>query len=312
MAVKTLCLIGVGPTAELHVRAIQRIAGLRVRSCASRSLDKAAAFAARFRIETPRTIDDALARPDADAYWIVAPAGEMLNVALRIAETGLPAFFEKPVGLNLPETLRAADLFQSPNMVGLNRRFYEVINAGKMLIDEQGGARFVEIDMPEDVRSLAGHHPDSVLRQWAFANSIHLIDLFRFFAGDADRVTSANIVRSVWDRSYASLIEFRSGATGTYHAQWYAPGRWRVAVHADSLSVVYAPIEQATVFRAGQAPKSLLPQGPDSELKAGFHGQAQAFHALLASGSLPEHAADLRDYSESVRLVDDLTRERKT
>lgn len=310
MSAKTICLIGVGSTAELHARAIQRVAGLRIRSCASRNLDKAAAFAARFGIETPRTIDDALARPDADALWVVVPAGEMLNLALRAADSGIPAFFEKPVGLVPRETLLAVERFRAPNMVGLNRRFYEIIRTGKKLIDERGGARFIEVHMPEDIRPLVGRHPDLVLKEWAFVNSVHLIDLFRFFAGNADSVTSANRVRSDWDRSYASLIKFRSGATGIYHAQWYAPGRWRVAVHADSLSIVYAPIEQATVFHSGQAPEILAPQGPDLELKAGFHGQAEAFCALLEKGSLPEGAADLRDYSESVRLVADVTQTR--
>jgi predicted dehydrogenase len=193
-------------------------------------------------------------------------------------------------------------------MVGLNRRFYEVIQHGLELVRNAGGARAVEVHMPEDVGPDAPPNASSIQRQWQFANSIHLIDLFRVFAGEPASVTSMNLVRGVADRSFASLIGFESGACGVYNAQWYAPGRWRLTVYAQDMCLLYEPIETLTVIRRPRASEVVMPHGPDARVKPGLAGQALAFRTLVASGSLPEHAADLADYEKSVALVDALTR----
>jgi predicted dehydrogenase len=216
-------------------------------------------------------------------------------------------FLETPVGLDPAETERVRDAVRVPHMVGLNRRFYEVIGRGRDLVRERGGVRAIEVHVPEDPGRAPAKHSAATLRQWPFANSIHLIDLFRLFAGEPAAVTTSNVVRGGGDRSYNGLVRFESDARGVFHSQWYAPGGWRVALYADDLSIVYQPIERAQVLRRGQRAETLAPMGADARYKAGLHGQAAAFARLLRDGRLPEGAADLADYARSVALVQSLT-----
>lgn len=300
-------MIGVGPMAAHHAAAIAAAPGVRLAACASRDLARAEAFAAQHG-GAPRRIDDLLAKPDVDALWVVAPADRMAEVALRAAETGLPLFLEKPVGLDPAETAEVAARVAVPNMVGLNRRFYEVLRAGRDRIEAAGGLRFIEVHMPEDIAPLAARYQGKALHNWQFGNSVHLLDLFRFFGGEPARVQADTQIRSWSDRSYLATLAFEGGARGLYSAQWYAPGPWRVVLHAEGVSVDFAPIERGVVLSApGRRREELLPTGPDSTLKAGLTGQAEAFGRLVATGVLPEGAADLADYLKSVLLVAALT-----
>jgi len=294
--------------AGLHVRAIGEVEGLKVASCMSRSLERAQAFAARHGIERPRTLEDFRRDPGVDALWVVAPADAMADAAIQLSGLGLPMFLEKPVGLDPGETRRARERIAVPNMVGLNRRFYEVVQHGVELAQAAGGVRAIEVHMPEDVGPDAPANAPAIQAQWQFANSVHLVDLFRLFGGEVAEISSMNAVRSQADRSFASLLRFEGGATGIYNAQWFAPGPWRVTVYADDLCLIYQPIEQLTVVRRPRLTEVVTPRGADTRAKPGLAGQAAAFRDLVRTGRLPPAAVDLADYERSVALVDALTR----
>lgn len=302
-----IAMIGCGVTAAHHAAALQRCPDVTVVACASRNREKAEAFAQRFGIARAGTVDEILDTPDADALWVVVPIAAMAETVTAAAKTGLPLFMEKPVGLTSAETALVRDRVHVPHMVGLNRRFYEVVQQTKALAQQHGGARFVEVHMPEDVARLTPYHPEDVLRHWQVANSVHLIDLFRYFAGNVSSVQSNNDVHGLADRGYSALLSFQGGARGVYNAQWYAPGGWRVCVYAKDMCVVLQPIEKPVVHIRGQDPRPLVPQGPDVELKAGFYGQVQAFVDLVKGRGRAEAMADLGDYLQSVQLVERLT-----
>lgn len=304
----SIALIGIGPMAANHAQALATIPELKIVSCASRSLERAQRFAGEHGIPRARLIDDVLARPEADAVWVVAPAVAMAQTALHLNPFGIPLFLEKPVGLDLEESTAVRDALTVPHMVGLNRRFYEVIGLGRRMIEQAGGLRAMEIHMPEDVYSLPDEtYPARLKRQWQFANSVHMIDLFRVMGGEAAAVHRFNDVRDAADRGFISVVDFQRGGRGVFNAQWYAPGRWRMALYADGLSLVYQPVEQVIVMRRGEAMQTIGPAGPDGTLKAGLHGQALAFLHLLSTGTLHPEAADMTEYLRSCTLVDQIT-----
>lgn len=300
-------MIGVGPMAALHAHVLTEMPGIRVAWCASRDAAKAQAFADRFGIPRARVIDDIDAAPQADALWIVAPCHIMAPLTERFAHLGLPLFLEKPVGLSLEETRKITTLVASPNMVGLNRRFYEVVRHARDILAQAGGARAVEVHMPEDLSRPTPTHAAITRQQWQFANSVHLVDLFRVFGGEVMSVQTDNVVISEVDRSFNGLVRFASGGRGIYNAQWFAPGGWRVAAYADGVTVVLQPIEQVSILRRGHPPEIVTASEHDTRFKPGLWGQADAFASLVRTGTLPPEAADLSDYARSVALVHDLT-----
>lgn len=304
---KRIAMIGVGPMASLHVKAIQQIKELKITHCTSRSQEKAEKFANEHGIDNPQTLDDFKNNPDVDALWVVAPADKMSELALELNKLGKPMFLEKPVGLSVEETRNVAQQLTVPNMIGLNRRFYEIIQRSKKIIDQAGGARAIEVHMPENIRLVPDKQSQYSKEQWQFANSVHLLDLFRFFGGEVKNITSQNTVKNIWNRSYNALLEFVNGANGIYNAQWYAPAGWRVTVYAEDVSVTLAPIEKATVMRQGEKPYTIDAQKLDREFKPGLCGQAECFLSLLETGEKPQDMADIHDYLKSVELVDQLT-----
>jgi predicted dehydrogenase len=301
-----IAVLGTGPMAAQHVQALRNVSGLEITTSVSRDARKAQAFAQVHAI--PAAVDYArfLQSADADAVWVVVPADVAHNVAIELAGTRLPLFLEKPIGMSLAQTRTARDKVDVPHMVGVNRRFYEVLRKGKQLIKEAGGLTGIEIHMPENIKPLEQRYSRYVLERWAFGNSIHLVDLYRFFAGEPTAVHAVRRKRTWWDRSVVATLEFDCGALGVFHAHWGAPGAWRVAVTADELQIVFQPIERGMVLKRGQEAEPLMPLGADSTVKAGLTGQAEAFRDLLATGTLPEGAVDLADYEHSAALVAEL------
>lgn len=304
---KQIGLIGVGPMAALHAAALAQVEGLKIAYCTSRSQDKADAFAAAHGIPRGRTLDSVMAAPDADALWLVAPWEVMGPAALELGTLGLPLFLEKPVGMTLEESEAVRDRLTVPHMVGLNRRYYEIIRHGVDLVAAAGGARAVEVHMPEDVSRINTSQSARAPELWPFLNSVHLIDLFRVFAGEPEAIHAFNRGTTPAERSFMGVIDFAGGARGLYNSQWYAPGGWRVAVYAQDLTLVYQPIEQLQVLRRGVPPEIIGPLGADAVCKAGLVGQARAFEHLLRQGALPAGAADMTEYCKSVALVAALT-----
>lgn len=298
-----IALFGVGPMAAQHARAIRAVPGLDLAVSVSRDPAKAKVFAAEHAIAASRGLEDFLSAPEADGLYVVAPADVMRDLAIRLSRLGLPLMLEKPVGLSLEETRAARDAIQVPHMVGLNRRFYEIMQRGKALIEQRGGVTGIEIHMPEYIKPLETRYGRHVLESWMFGNSVHLVDLFRYFAGEPAEIDAARRQRSWHDISVVASLTFASNALGVFHAHWGTPGGWRVSVCAEDVQIVFQPVERALVWERGRQPAEWLPEGPDKELKAGLYGQAEAFGQLIRTGQIAAPAADLSDYLRSVELV---------
>ncbi len=302
-----VALIGVGPMAAKHAAAIASTPGIRLVSCASRDIRRAEAFASQHEVARPRLIKEVFEAPQADALWIVAPATVMADAATHFSSCELPMFLEKPVGLCPEEVAHTASLISVPHMIGLNRRYYEILQRARTIISDAGGLRAIEVHLPERPANLPSTTVSRLRDRWAFANSIHMIDLFRFFAGEPEAVHSEITNPSSMERGCAASLRFANGAIGVFHSHWYAPGGWRLALYAENLSLVFQPIEQGIIARYDQQPAPLLPTGRDLVLKPGLAGQAAAFRDLVRDGNKDEHAVDLRDYCKSVSLTQALT-----
>ena len=94
-------------------------------------------------------LDDFLSHPDLDAVYIATPPGAHKEVALRVAEAGLPCYIEKPVGRCAAETVdivAAFDKRKIPLFTAYVSRAYERTQAmRRLLIDGVIGDRVTSI-----------------------------------------------------------------------------------------------------------------------------------------------------------------------
>ena len=94
-------------------------------------------------------LDEFLSHPNLDAVYIATPPGAHKEVALRVAEAGLPCYIEKPVGRCAAETVdivAAFDKRKIPLFTAYVSRAYERTQAiRQLLVDGVIGDRVTSI-----------------------------------------------------------------------------------------------------------------------------------------------------------------------
>jgi predicted dehydrogenase len=225
-------IIGLGMIADFHAQAIARITGARLVGIATRSADKAAAFAAKHQVPFPTTDIAALvARPDIQVVCITTPSGAHLAPALAAIRAGKHVVIEKPIEIDPARTdeilaaaekagVRIAPIFQGRFGDGA-RTVKAAIDAGRL------GRLVLASNYVKWHRTAQYYTPPRGLRAndggGAVINqAIHGLDLLLWFVGLPAEVFAWTTRRvhtgiEVEDTACAAL-KFAGGALGAFEA----------------------------------------------------------------------------------------------
>ena len=296
--------------AREHVRAFGDIANVELAGIVSRTVARAADLAREFSIvRTYDAIADMIEAARPDILVVAVPEPSTVAVMRECVGKAAAILVEKPVGIDLSDCRAVAALAQSadtPVFVGLNRRSYGSTRAALQSLAPADGSRFIEIHDQEDIGAArkAGR-PEEVIRNWMFANSIHMIDFFRVF-GRGD-VTSVNFVQPWRGEAPAHVVihlTFSSGDAGLYHAVWNMPGPWSCVVTTAARRVEMRPVESSRMQLAGSREVTELPADPrDAAFKPGFRLQAEEVAAFARNGTAPHHVPDIAEALVTTELV---------
>lgn len=167
----------------------------------------------------------------------------------RLLNTDMALLLEKPLGLDLSQAKHFVAMSENrnkPAFVAMNRRYYSSTQLLLEQLEDCSGSRFVQISDQQSYEYPASRgYSDYVLRRWAFANSIHLIDLGCFLV----RGRATEVISSGWDSSLlrpsmlSARINFDSGDCVSYTALWNQPGPWSVSVTTDNKHWQLRPLE---------------------------------------------------------------------
>jgi predicted dehydrogenase len=213
---------------------------------------------------------------------------------------------EKPLVLQ-PDAARrlleTARQYDAEVYVGYNRRMYASVQRAAEIIQEDGGVSSMTMDFTEAIFRLGpSNYADSVLRRWGIANSTHVIDTAMYLGGDIETVDATQEGNAVeWHP--AGSIFYGSGKTVddvpfSYHANWGAPGRWRLEINTADRKLLFAPMERLQVQHHGsfEVTDVNVDYTVDEEFKPGFYRQTDAFvndtdtrQSLLTLDTLPSH-----------------------
>jgi len=94
-------IVGCGSISEQHARALQLIDGARVTAAASRTPEKARAFAEKFHCAPVDSLEALLTRADVDAVVIGTPSGQHAAQGIAAARAGKHVVVEKPLDVSL-------------------------------------------------------------------------------------------------------------------------------------------------------------------------------------------------------------------
>lgn len=302
---RRVAIVGAGYTAREHIRGFADVPGTEVVGIHSRTRAPAEELAEEFGIAV---VADSIAelheRTGADV--VVVGVNELSLNAVAQACLAHPWLLvvEKPPGYDLADALSIQAAAEGRSvLVAMNRRSYGVTRAVLDALRDADGHRFVVVqDQQSLARAAEAGAPELVVRNYMYANSIHLIDYLRVFCRgevvDVQRIVS-------WDPSdpgpVVAAVRFSSGDLGLYEAVWHAPGPWGVSVTVSGRRWELRPLERGTMQAPGAPPEPLPDDEWDTCFKPGYRAQAQAI--VDFSYGRPAAVVTLDDAVATVHLV---------
>lgn len=283
-----VAFIGAGYMATEHARAFGDIADVELCGIYSRTRSRAEKLAtARSVKRVCDSINRLYQETRAELVVIAVPELAVREACIAAFKHPWQCLVEKPAGYdvaNAQAILDAAVKYQRRAYVALNRRHYSSTQAVVNDLPSHPGRRLVHVIDQESARTaLESGQPRTVVENWMYANSLHLVDYFSIFCrGELIAVENHGVWRPLEACFVVSTLAYSSGDIGIYEAIWEGPGPWAVTVTTSTRRWELRPLEQA-FFQDHGSRKSepIAPHAWDISFKPGLRLQAeQAIRAV--------------------------------
>ena len=210
-------LIGCGRIGRLHARHVAGIDGLRLAAVCDAVPAASASLATELEVPVADSPAALMARSDVDAVAICSPTATHVDLITEAAASGLPAFCEKPVSLDLAEAERAISAVAAAGtsvQLGFNRRFDPSHRAVAAAAHggELGELHIVRITSrdpappPHDyVAGSGGIFADMMIHDFDMARFVTGAEVAEVYAAGAVRIDPAIGELGDWDTAVAVL-----------------------------------------------------------------------------------------------------------
>lgn len=277
-----IAFVGAGPIGRQHLAAFRELDVDVVGLCTG---DTAAGEHVARELHIPfhtSSVEELYERTSADAVVVAVPIAESHGVYRRVFSLPWISLVEKPLGLDLRDARdleRQASACGHRSFVGFNRRHLAATRLAAHRLESFSGPRTITVlDQQDRSKARMAGHPDRVVDNFMYANSIHLIDYFSYFGrGDVRSVDVSRPWTAVEGCSVEASIRFDSGDIGVYRGVWEQAGPWSVAIVCDHHELRMQPLEvfTETPDSIGIHPDAGLMD--DERFKPGFLRQAGEF-----------------------------------
>lgn len=305
-----IAIVGSGYMAQEHARAFAAVPGVQIVGVCGRSRARAEALAAQYATAVYDSIDEMYAATRADAVVVAVNELSARQVCLAAFAHPWLCFLEKPVGLHLAEARELEAAAQAAGVrayVALNRRSYASTRQALQELASDSGARLISV---LDQQDMAGARefgqPEEVVRNYMYANSIHLIDYLNLFGrGEVVAVEATQPWTPEQPGFVVATVRYSSGDVGVYQAVWNGPGPWVVTVTNPAVRLEMRPLEKLGIQRRGERRLTEVPGDPlDADFKPGLYHQAEQVVRLL--GGQDSTLATLAEATRSMALCADI------
>jgi len=231
-----LAVVGLGGIAsKAYLPALAERGDVDLLLC-SRSASSVARVRERYRLPQGTTHLDELVSWRPQAAVVLTPSPTHRAIVETLLDAGIDVLVEKPATLRSDETLALSERAEALGrvfMVGFNRRFAPLHLQGR----KAWGGREVGMGLFQKHRSSAAH-PD--LFSNYIDDTIHVIDLLRFFCGEATAVMTRERLRDGRLVGAVSLVALDKGGHASVVTSLEASG-WSETVdlhgHGASLTL---------------------------------------------------------------------------
>jgi predicted dehydrogenase len=279
---KRVAFIGAGYMGKEHVRAFQDIPNVLLSGVFSRTREQSEQMAKQFSIaEVCESISELYASTQADLVVIAVPELALQDICREAFKYPWMCLIEKPAGYNLAdaEAINALALTEGAQaFVALNRRHYGSTRTLLRHLASSSGQRIIHLcDQEDQVAALSAGQPKLVVKNWMYANSIHIIDYLTILGrGKIKSVEQVVPWNPELPRFVLAKILYDSGDIGIYEAHCNIPGPWSVSVSLEKQRLEMRPLERIQIQEYGSRSSALLPADKwDDEFKPELRLQAQ-------------------------------------
>jgi len=187
-----------------------------------------------------------LIRQDLQAAVVLTPSPTHFEIVKKLLQAGVDVLVEKPATLTSRETALLGELADQGGrvlMIAFNRRFAPLYKQAKELF----AGRRVTLCVAEKHRE---HAVNSSLFNHYSEEAIHMIDLLRWYGGEACAVSTRSLMQDGKLTDAVSLIAFKDNGIGVLAASLESGG-WmeRVTLHGEGLSVQVDAFRELRVLR---------------------------------------------------------------
>ena len=227
-------------------------------------------------------------------------------VAKKLLNFSGKILFEKPVGLNLNQTNQINEMFKNKKklFVALNRRFYKSTMLAKNYLQNSKEKKIITIYDQENTFSAKrnGHHKLTI-KNWMYANSVHLVDLIKFFINSKIVKINKNNIKSKNSLIYNSIINFSNGDIVEFKSFWNRPAPWKINISTDTMFIELMPIENIRFIPIKKKFDfaDLKSNKKDQNFKPGFLLQSEHFVKELKNKK--NNLVKLSEYNQTVLLI---------
>lgn len=244
-----VCIIGAGQISEQYIKVLKSFKIIKVEGIVSRTIKSCKEKSKKFSIPYyGNSIETVMNIVKPNIVIICVTPSETKKVCMKILKYQCHVLIEKPVGLNLKENkyiLNIANKYEGKIFVALNRRYFSSTIKLMSKLNKNNSKRVVNIfDQENTIAAKKNGHSKKVIKNWMFANSIHLIDLFSILCrGKIKKISKEKKQLNNNEHYMIANIEFSSGDLGVYHAYWNRPAPWKITVSCDKSFFYMSPIE---------------------------------------------------------------------
>ena len=308
-----VAFIGSGNMAREHARVFSGLSGVEIVGVQSPTADNRQKFSIEFNTPSFSSIHDLYKNTNPDALVVCVPPDKVREVLNSTVVYPAIQLVEKPVGLNTLELQdlirRESEIHNTPRIfAALNRRHYVSVKKLKdKILNSVGSVHLTVVDQENVIEARAFGHNESVLENWEFANSIHLIDLIQFLCR-GNVVSVDTEPNSQWNRYEPGVktarIEFDSGDTCVYQGIWNRPAPWTITASLNSGYFTLKPIEALEMISPESRETIRLVEKPIGEFKPGLMEQAISF--IEATDGAGVDLPTLTDCLDTYLLIDEI------
>jgi len=244
--------VGVGRRGLSHMDVASRFDRVSIEAACDVDESRLKEVAAKYKVRTYKSLDEMLEKEDLDIAVISTPTPLHVPQTIKCVKAGLDVMLEKPITLKLDEANELLRVVKSSDRivcVGFQSRYSNAVKKAKEAIEDEtlsmlSGFWYWTIPIIKWIRrrDMGG---GQIVDQ-----AIHLVDLFRYFAGEVDSVyavytekgrnTEADIAMGFinW-ASYVVAVRFKNGAIGSLHTTYALyPGVFRSKSKSEAVEDV--------------------------------------------------------------------------